>query len=636
MNTPHNPSRSIPPSHPYTYRVLQALLLFGQEKLAIPILWIVALLTISGTLRAQNNLLANPGFETGSTSGWADSYGSYSVLATNPHAGTYGATVGYGSAVRQTVTGLSPGTTYTLSGWLKVATAGQVVYLGAQNFGGTSVSQSVNTTGYAQRTFTFTTGAAATSATIFVYQSGANAAYCDDLSLTSPAGDLTGTQALRIADCLQRFGVNTFSKFNNNGYPWAWGGSKGDYYSATVSRAINYITAGSGLTIYIREYHRDLSGGNAITPFQKTWMKEVYAATGSRFTLAIGANGSAADIPGMVDIVQDSISTGLNYVKWVEGLNEPNNDFGSGTIPIATTTSVQSSLYQQIHAITSNVPVAGPSIVFGLAYPDGWLTGYLGTGAYKQTVLNNSDFNNVHLYPPKSPNAHDGSNRGGTMADVDTAFTTILPGKPVLNTEWHPTLYSTIHNASVDTDNNPNNDGEWQLYGAYWGPIYLLSSYLDFHWDANFWFALFDNKPSMKCGLFATSDADPYPVANALRALYQLTGDQGATKLTFTPWKLDVSVTGLPAAPANAPRSGGRWALFQNSAHTYFLFLWNDQNDLSTSTAPVTVTFNSHNMTKVEEFNITSGSTTALQTLTNVHTKTVNLNTSLRLLRITY
>ncbi len=44
--------------------------------------------------------------------------------------------------------------------------------------------------------------------------------------------------------------------------------------------------------------------------------------------------------------------------------------------------------------------------------------------------------------------------------------------------------------------------------------------------------------------------------------------------------------------------------------------IWNEQNDMSSTTTPVTVTFNSHNMTKVEDFNITSASETALQSPT--------------------
>ena len=64
--------------------------------------------------------------------------------------------------------------------------------------------------------------------------------------------------------------------------------------------------------------------------------------------------------------------------------------------------------------------------------------------------------------------------------------------------------------------------------------------------------------------------------------------------------------------------------------------LWNEQNDISPTITPVTVTFNAHAMTKVEEFNITTVNQTPLQTQLKTRTVTVNLDTSLRLLRITY
>ena len=141
----------------------------------------------------------------------------------------------------------------------------------------------------------------------------------------------------------------------------------------------------------------------------------------------------------------------------------------------------------------------------------------------------------------------------------------------------------------------------------------------------------------MATGLFATSDANPKPVANCFHALFQLTGDPGTNKLTFQPGEMNVDVGGLPPSPAGSPYMGGRWALFQNSVQQYFLMIWDEEeDDANTATTPVTVTLDSHTMSKVEEFNITSGSETAVQTLTNVQSMTVNLDTSLRLLRITY
>jgi hypothetical protein len=140
------------------------------------------------TARANPNLLANPGFETGDASGWTNSYGTYAVTGTNPHSGTYAAQISYGSAIQQTVTGLTPNTSYTLTGWLQVTTAGQNAFLMAQSFGGSAEMQWASMTNYTLLTLNFTTGATNDSAVIGVYQSGADPAWCDDLNLSVSSG----------------------------------------------------------------------------------------------------------------------------------------------------------------------------------------------------------------------------------------------------------------------------------------------------------------------------------------------------------------------------------------------------------------------------------------------------------------
>ena len=128
-----------------------------------------------------------------------------------------------------------------------------------------------------------------------------------------------------------------------DGYDWNWGGSQGSYDSAATAPTINYITAGSGLTMNVREYHHDNqvsaqsvakgldSGGLSRPPVRRS-------------QIAIAMWGTAADIPGIVSLVQDSVSSGLNYVKWVEGINEPddaNPSYGNSVTPSTVTTAVQ-------------------------------------------------------------------------------------------------------------------------------------------------------------------------------------------------------------------------------------------------------------------------------------------------------
>jgi M6 family metalloprotease-like protein len=111
--------------------------------------------------------VTNPGFETGTTSGWTEA-GSVTI-STDVHSGSYALGLDTtGSGVEQVITGLCPNTSYTVSLWGKAKEAGGV-YLGVKNYGGTE--QTIVFTdfkAFAQQSITFTTGASDTSATIFV------------------------------------------------------------------------------------------------------------------------------------------------------------------------------------------------------------------------------------------------------------------------------------------------------------------------------------------------------------------------------------------------------------------------------------------------------------------------------------
>jgi hypothetical protein len=97
--------------------------------------WIVLFALIIGTLlsaslflsrsaQAQGlNLLTNPGFETGTTSGWSVNFSTatFSVVTTTVHAGSYAASLTSNSNsikfISQTVTGIVPGSSYSFSGY---------------------------------------------------------------------------------------------------------------------------------------------------------------------------------------------------------------------------------------------------------------------------------------------------------------------------------------------------------------------------------------------------------------------------------------------------------------------------------------------------------------------------------------
>ena len=128
--------------------------------------------------------LPNAGFESGGTSPWTV-VGSASVESTVVYDGQNAVTVtGAGNGVRYTATGLSPGSTYTLGGYLKSGASGDPVYLGVKDYGGTETAVPVSATQWTPVWITFTTGSSSTSATVYLYKNGGTAqAWGDDFTL---------------------------------------------------------------------------------------------------------------------------------------------------------------------------------------------------------------------------------------------------------------------------------------------------------------------------------------------------------------------------------------------------------------------------------------------------------------------
>jgi chitinase len=127
---------------------------------------------------ASGNLLANPGFESGSLSGWTCS--STDAVTTSPvHAGRYalaGAASSSDDAQCTQTVAVSPNTTYTLSGYVD----GAYVFIG-NNGGGDNWTP--GTSGYQQLSLGISTGSA-TSLTIYVHGwYGEGTYYADDFSL---------------------------------------------------------------------------------------------------------------------------------------------------------------------------------------------------------------------------------------------------------------------------------------------------------------------------------------------------------------------------------------------------------------------------------------------------------------------
>jgi Carbohydrate binding domain/Glycosyl hydrolases family 18 len=140
-----------------------------------------------GSASAATNLLANPGFESGTT-GWSCS--PLDTTATSPvHSGTHalsGAASNSDDAQCSQAVSVQPSTSYTLTGYVE----GNYVFIGDSGTGSSDTSNwTASASGWQQLSTTFTTGASTTSVTIYVHGwYGQGTYYADDLSLTGPGG----------------------------------------------------------------------------------------------------------------------------------------------------------------------------------------------------------------------------------------------------------------------------------------------------------------------------------------------------------------------------------------------------------------------------------------------------------------
>jgi chitinase len=153
-----------------------------QAAVIISLLAVLMAVLAPGSASAATNLVTNAGFESGTLSGWSCPAGGVTTSA--PHSGSY--------ALQATPSGsdiakcsqsipVQPNTAYTLSAWVK----GSNVYLGVDGGASTWTTSS----GWSQLTVPFTTGASATSVTIYVHSWYALAAYqADDVELDGPGG----------------------------------------------------------------------------------------------------------------------------------------------------------------------------------------------------------------------------------------------------------------------------------------------------------------------------------------------------------------------------------------------------------------------------------------------------------------
>ncbi|WP_405552367.1 carbohydrate binding domain-containing protein [Streptomyces canus] len=132
------------------------------------------------------NYAINGNFESGHTVPWRNGDFSLTSTAANGNAAALTNSSLSGSTLFQILTGLTPNTTYRLTGSLASQTAGTTTALEAKLYNGSAVtSASTTSSTYSKQSTTFTTGAGVTTARIYCHLvSGSGDGYCDEVTLT--------------------------------------------------------------------------------------------------------------------------------------------------------------------------------------------------------------------------------------------------------------------------------------------------------------------------------------------------------------------------------------------------------------------------------------------------------------------
>lgn len=261
---------------------------------------IAALPTIGAYELPVSNLVANPGFEAGSLSGWTTTgSGSASTVVTSDRfSGADSLKTGpVNSGAQQTISGLTPSTTYLLTAWMKVANSGEQVALGVKDFGGTEIYSKSTAVSWGQNTVQFTTGPNSSTATLYCYKNtGSGAGYCDAVSL----------QALST----------TTNSVTNGGFesgslgPWTTSGSSGTTVAAAAA-----LTGTYGLQTGVSNSgaQQTITGLQPGTSYVLSgWLR---AAAGENIALGVKSNGTTEafqQLSGVYGPATVTFTTGTN------------------------------------------------------------------------------------------------------------------------------------------------------------------------------------------------------------------------------------------------------------------------------------------------------------------------------------
>ena len=268
-----------------------------RARFLVVLLLAAAGLVVGGPAQAAN-LLANPGFEAGSTSGWTCPAGT--AVKTPVHSGTYALAVTPGASDQgqctQTVS-VRPSTTYSVSAWVQ----GAPVYLGVT--GGSSTW--TNASAYSQLSLSFTTAANQTSAELYLHGwYGAGTYYADDVVLDGPGGDTPGAPGVP--------GTPTVGTVSDTSIALSWGAAAGTVtgYRVYENNTLRATVPGTSTT---------LSGLTACTSHSYSVTayndKAESAHTAAVSVTTSGCTSAGLPKHALIGYVHASFANGSGYLK---------------------------------------------------------------------------------------------------------------------------------------------------------------------------------------------------------------------------------------------------------------------------------------------------------------------------------
>ena len=262
---------------------------------------VAAGLVAGGGAANAANLLTNPGFEAGSTSGW--SCGTASVVSSPVHSGSFAlaATAGAGDTGQCTQTvSVLPNTTYTVSAWVR----GNPVYLGIT--GGTSTW--ANAASYTQLSLSFTTAASQTSVELFLHGwYGAGTYNADDVVLDGPGGCTPGAPGSPGA-------VNVGS-VTNSSIALSWGAAAGTVTGYRVYEGSTVVATVTGTSTTIGSLPACSTHSYAVAAFNS-------AGESAKTSQASGTTTGCVDtgLPkhSLIGYLHASFANGSGYVRMAD------------------------------------------------------------------------------------------------------------------------------------------------------------------------------------------------------------------------------------------------------------------------------------------------------------------------------